>query len=220
MTHSPLPSLETLNHRLAEQRLIRRMIFGPESTPQLEHLANGFVRRVDQAIVEYELARQALTSDAGSEIQAHYRAEYHLETCISALRRAMRFLATMHKRKAQIGSLPVVDPEHELLPRTSSAKRIVKVRDALEHMDERVCRADVLPTDFTWAKIGRDSIRVHDREELREITYGELADWLKHLYDVASQMGAMSITIGTPPRAWAKRRSFLLAPYLADGALE
>ena len=103
-----------------------------------------FIRLMDKSITEYEEARKALdlqvqeSKRPPEEMQETGRIIYmfsfsdHMENCINAVRRLLRLLERINAEK----DAPIV-PRDKKRFLSSQGKRLIDLRDAFEHMDER-----------------------------------------------------------------------------------
>lgn len=82
-----MPSLESLELSLRSKRQLGNIlaVHGPPTT-RGKQIADGYVRLVEKAILEYESSRQNLTTFLKDGFADDYfRAQDHFETCINSL---------------------------------------------------------------------------------------------------------------------------------------
>lgn len=136
--------------------------------------SRNFVRVCDLAIQEYTLAREALIefiNTPNNIMNPLFVATGHLEQCIHAMRRAIRF--ARHKNGARLPRIDVISSNVEW--------KIQNMRDAIEHTDERIRKQEIQQGEFLMLAVKSDSIELDGKE----ISYTELAEWLKQLHDLS-----------------------------------
>ncbi len=62
--------------------------------------------------------------------------------------------------------------------------RIVTIRDAIEHIEEKIARGEVVDGDTIALAVKSDSIEFRGEE----IYFTELAEWIRELDDLARQL--------------------------------
>lgn len=106
----------------------------PTSHPALAY-TSGFVRLVDKAVREYELARlafeQYLASGADT-LSPYFKAADHLENCLGSARRAIRYARRIRRDPSAAG----IDKQD--MPTEADERRVARFRNAAEHADEQV----------------------------------------------------------------------------------
>ena len=136
--------------------------------------SRNFIRLCDLAIQEYNLARKELikyVSTSNNVMSPLFVATGHLEQCIHAIRRAIRF--ARHKNGPRLPRTEVISSSVEY--------RIRDLRDAIEHTDERVREQKIKQGEFLMLAVNSNSIAL----EGKEIFYSELAEWLKQLHQLS-----------------------------------
>ena len=150
----------------------------------------NFIRLVDKTLLEYEQARLDLQSyvDSDNRTSLFMRCVDHMENCVDSLHRSFLHLdglTTSIHRERQRTNEPLPDIHRDELPKSSNRKRIDNIRDAIQHMDDRISKgragADIAPIGLN---VKSDSVEL-DHEE---IYYAELALWIQQIYRVAEQL--------------------------------
>lgn len=142
-----------------------------------------FVRVTDKALEDYELARSAfqefVTRSSNSVWSPLFRATGHMENCLSSLERIFRLARRLLEHPE---TSDLVSGVSALAP--DVRKRISTIRNAMEHIDERLVNKKIKEGDLTMLFMGEDSI------ELQEISvqYADLARWLTELHDLADKV--------------------------------
>ena len=150
----------------------------------------NFIRLVDKTLLEYEQSREYLQQyvDSHNKTSLFLRCTGHMENCVDSLHRSLLHLeglkASLHKERER-ASEPLPQIDRQELPNKASRKRVVRIRNAMQHMDKRITQgragADIAPIGLT---VKSDSIEV-DHEE---IYFEELASWIRQIHNVAEQL--------------------------------
>lgn len=152
-----------------------------------------FIRLMDKSITEYQEARKALelqvqeSKRPSKKMQETGRIIYmfsfsdHMENCINSVRRLLRLL----ERINSIKNAPII-PRDKKRFLSSQGKRLIDLRDAFEHMDERIQRDEIGNDEAIMVKLGGSD----DRVEIGpyQVTFGELAGIISKLHDLASYL--------------------------------
>jgi hypothetical protein len=150
----------------------------------------NFIRLVDKTLLEYEPARFDLQNYVNSDNRTSLfmRCVDHMENCVDSLHRSFLHLdglRTSIYRERQRTNEPLPDIHRDELPKSSNRRRIDNIRDAIQHMDDRISKgragADIAPIGLN---VKSDSVEL-DHEE---IYYAELALWIQQIYRVAEQL--------------------------------
>lgn len=149
----------------------------------------NLVRLVDKTLLEYEQARKYLQRyvDSHNRTSLFMRCVSHMENCIDSLHRVFLHLkglkASLYEKTLMGEAVPQI--RRDDLPKNSAYKRIMRIRHAIQHMDERISRreagADTAPIGL---KVKSDSI-VLDYEE---IYFAELASWIQQIHNVTEHL--------------------------------
>ena len=186
--HSPLLPLDLHRRPLAAGRAMARALAGQgPQNPTLAGLVNGFVRLVDQACHQYDLARQhyQCAIDTG-DLPPYFLAAGHIEYTLDAMHRALLYLSRLQRGGVLLrdGS-PVVDPNVPLsVLSTDARKRINDARDAVHHMDQWLAGGDISATTPAGVLLERGGITI----DTVVVRYSEIASWLRQLYAVADRL--------------------------------
>ena len=184
-----MPDLSGLD--FLTNRLIVQLLIGERGLSQKTRLYRRiFVRLVDRALREYHEARELILAQIAEmnrspkEMSRHGRSVYlfafpdHIETCINAVRRLYKLLERIKSEKESPG-LP-----RELRRQLETMEgKIVKIRVAIEHMDERILNGEIAagkPVMATGSK-NWDAVVVADEE----IKFEDLAIVLRKMYEIA-----------------------------------
>ena len=152
-----------------------------------------FVRLIDKSISEYQEARKALdlqvqeSKRSTKEMQETGRIIYmfsfsdHMENCINSVRRLLRLLERINSEK----DAPII-PRDKKRFLSSQGKRLIDLRDAFEHMDERIQRDEIGYDEAIMIKLGSSD----DRVEIGpyQVTFLELSGIIKKLHEIASYL--------------------------------
>lgn len=136
--------------------------------------SRNFIRLCDLAVQEYGLSRKALNeyvNTPNNVMSPLFVATGHMEQCIQAMRRAIRF--ARHKNGPRL-------PRTEVISREVEA-RIRNMRDAIEHTDERLREGRIQEGEFLMLVVRSDGIEL----EGNEILYSELTAWLTQLHNLS-----------------------------------
>lgn len=156
----------------------RALAGGGPNSPTSYALVANYVRIVDAALAEYHAMRAALiryVSTPNEVIHPLYEAISHAESCISNLARAVLMAQRIHRDQSG-PSIAVVS--------NAIANRLRRFRNKIQHVDEKLLDGTWQPPD-PHCLVTRD-----DRMELygQEILYSELADWIRTLHRVSSNL--------------------------------
>ncbi len=152
-----------------------------------------FIRLMDKSITEYQEARKALdlqvqeSKRPSKEMQETGRIIYmfsfsdHMENCINSVRRLLRLLERINSEKGA----PII-PRDKKRFLSSQGKRLIDLRDAFEHMDERIQRDEIGNDEAIMVKLGGSD----DRVEIGpfQVTFLELAGIIFKLHELASYL--------------------------------
>ena len=213
---SHLPDLSGLRKDLLTQRYLQQLVMiaatggigGYSAVPDLrryaaQQLGDAFVRTVDTAIVEYELARADVALFDGTLMSPYFGASSHFDACVVALWRAVRYLNHMHRREfLDPDGQPLVPSGHVLVgtqPWAAAAQKIKDFRDVVEHMEERIVEEAFEMGDAVYIEVKPSGIVIDDRDRVQhELRYEELAGWLSALHAIAARISEGKILIQRP----------------------
>ena len=103
----------------------------------------------------------------------------HFENCLNALKRTIVFARRIRRDQ---GSPQV--PRGMAILSGDVVSRIVTIRDAIEHIEEKIARGEVVDGDTIALAVKSDSIEFRGEE----IYFAELAEWIRELDDLARQL--------------------------------
>lgn len=179
-TRCEMPDLSDLSSINVLNLILSKVFLGAGPKDQNSSMrVNSFVRILDKTTIAYEDARFSFIDYINSSTNALgpiFRTVDHLETCINSLNRAIKFAVSIKKDK----NSPPLPKNLEIF--SSNVKfRIGNVRNAIEHMDEKI-RRNQIQIDDPIALIARsDSLEIAGEE----ISYSELASWIRELNSLA-----------------------------------
>lgn len=150
----------------------------------------NFIRLLDKALQEYQKARDTILAEIAEtkrpveEKREQGRILYifaltdHIETCINAVSRLFKLLDRIKSEKES----PVVPRELRRLVETRS-KSIDSIRNAIEHMDERIQKDEIAPGQPIMLVLSED----HDGVAVsnKEIKFEALAMVLRTMHEIA-----------------------------------
>lgn len=154
-------------------------------------LVMNFVRLVDLAISEYELARKAMlqfkeTTESLALGQA-IRASGHYEVCVSALKRAIDHLKAIRGHPM----VPLVPQSlQDLLPRGINVlsgrveSQVTDLRNAIQHLEKVIKKGEILEGQAIALAVNEDDIELGSNK----ILHSDLAKWLQELHELSSKV--------------------------------
>lgn len=185
-----MPDLSGLDHPLVG-RLIIQLLAGERGlSPKTSLYRRNFVRLVDKALREYQEAREAILAQIAEmkrspkkmsrDGRVIYILEFtdHIESCINAVQRLYKLLERIKAEKQSPG-LP-----RELRRQVETREEtIVKIRGAIEHMDELILKgeAGVGKPIMAAGSDKWDAVLVSKYE----LKFEELAMVLKTMHEIA-----------------------------------
>lgn len=190
-----MPTLD-LEVSLRSKRLLGNLlgVHGPH-TKRGKQIADGFVRLVEKAILEYQACRQRYFAfHEKGEFDDHCRAQDHFETSIQSAHRAIAYLDRLRAMNIrQADGVPFIPRPRDLEILRDDVKRRVRVfRDFAEHLEDDIIN-DRLPVE---AEVG-----IHlgwEKASLNhaEIVYVDLTRWLTQLHLFAGLLSRVNIVVG------------------------
>lgn len=152
----------------------------------------GFVRLVDKSLEDYELSRQSFNGYVAEtdrrNLSLLVRGCGHMENCVVSVQRTYRFADAMAKIaefRSYFQSASALHP--------TARERVRRIRNASEHMDERVVNGNVKEGDFVNLWMGEDAIELDGQR----VTYAELGDWLTELQGLAQRVARHDVPVAT-----------------------
>jgi len=181
-----LSGLDSLMNRLIVQALIGE----PGLSQKTRLYRRNFVRLVDRALREYHEARELIVAQIAEmdrspeEMSRDGRSIYlftfpdHIETCINAVRRLYKLLERI-KTEKELPGLP-----RELRRQVETIQgTIVKIRGAIEHMDELILKGEIAVGKPVMAAGSENWDAVVVANE--EIKFEDLAMVLRKMHEIA-----------------------------------
>jgi len=170
--------------------LIIQLLFGERGLgPKTSLYRRNFIRLVDKALMEYHEAREAILAEIAErnrqleEKSRDGRSIYilsftdHIETCINAVQRLYKLLERI-KAEKQSPELP-----RELRRQVETREgTIVKIRGAIEHMDELILKGEIVGNPIMAAGSENWDAVVVSNYELK---FEELAMVLGTMHEIA-----------------------------------
>ena len=191
-----MPDLSGLDSPLVN-RLLIQLLFGERGlSPKTSLYRRNFIRLVDKALREYHEAREAILAQIAErnrppeEMSRDGRSIYiltftdHIETCINAVRRLYKLLERIKVEKQSPG-LP-----RELRRQVETREEtIVKIRGAIEHMDELILKGEIADGKPIMAAGSEnwDAVLVANKE----IKFEDLAMVLRKMHGIALHLLAI-----------------------------
>jgi len=180
-----MPDLSDLNRRVVLAYVLNSLFRGSgPSDEQARQYIVLFTRLTDKAVYEYEASRTVLEEYLASSktFSLMLRSVDHLETCVHSIKRALRFLDQMNR---YVGGPDIPKETHRLL-RSYDRDGIKDIRDAIEHMDERIQRGEIapgMPSALVFNEAG-DAAEIADQK----ITFEKLAMLIRRMHALAVEL--------------------------------
>jgi len=145
------PDLSNLNVPL-KKYLIVQVLVGLMGTDKKGLYAREYIRLVDKAVYEYELARLAVEEQRRDRAQLHFlRFIDHFETCINAMARLLKLLDRL--KAALVGN----NTTRRLRKQIDARRKAVRdVRGEIEHMDKIIAKGNIQPGKPVMLRISED----------------------------------------------------------------
>ena len=185
-----------LEPSLRGKRLLGNLlgVHGPD-TKRGQQIADGFVRLVEKAILEYQACRERFIAfHEKGEFDDHCRAQDHFETSIQAAHRAITYLERLRAMNLrQADGAPFIPRPRDLEVLRSDVKNKVRVfRDFAEHLDDDIVSGKIPVDAEVGIHLGWEKATLNQAE----IVYVDLSRWLTQLHLFASLLSRVSIVIG------------------------
>jgi len=163
--------------------MLNRVFAGGGPTEQKSYaLVMNFVRIVDKLVADYERTRANLTEfvNTPNNVMAPLiYATNNCESCITTIIRAIKLGRRI--RRDQNG--PQIAKKLFVLSDSVSIK-LNGIRNAIEHIDDHIASDTWTPDEPICLIIKNDRLEVVSEE----ITYAELADWVRQLNELAEKL--------------------------------
>ena len=175
-----IPDLSHLDHKISLGLILSALTGGTTvKHPVSSVVLRAYVRLVDKAVREYQLARSELHSyrdTPGHVISPLFHAIGHMENCVNALLRALRFADVLRRDKH---APPISRTTATRLRKATDA--LTGVRHAMEHMDERLATGQVQEGAAVALILGPNRLELADRS----IEWNELVLWIEMVHSLA-----------------------------------
>lgn len=193
-----VPDLADLNRALLGKAVVRLLLgrLGSSGSPR-KNLATSVLRLTDKAIHEYKLGRKSLVQYKSNRqnFLAFFRAQGHFENCLQSLHHCLRFVDALRRHGPRQPSGAQALPKANQVEVLSSgvSTRLKVVRHGIEHIDDRICDGDIQLGQPIALHLTDGGLQL----EGTNITYAELARWLRQLYRIADAIAEVGFS-GTP----------------------
>lgn len=187
------------------QYWFRYMFAGsPSESPQINALANTYMRMVEAAVVEYNLASAALrevwADPMSIGLRAMHRSISHFESCVSDIHRAIASYSRLRNHRAMDALTLYLA---EVKPRFISSRisdRIREIRNAVHHSEEMVLAPEFPEGQSIALKPDGDvvphpteegmTLKIYSRLEIGPLVlpFSLIADCLNELSEVAAKV--------------------------------
>ncbi|MCG2722285.1 MAG: hypothetical protein L6290_09770 [Thermodesulfovibrionales bacterium] len=153
-------------------------------------LTMNFIRLVDLTIQEYENGRNILEKFISSKSNSLATpwmivvASGHFEICISSLKRVINYLKSLRGHPKVPHSLKDMLPRKLKVLTGNVEKRITNIRDAVEHLENRIQKGDITHGQSLCM------IPIEDGLELgrHRLSFTDLAVWLTEAHNCALKL--------------------------------
>jgi hypothetical protein len=183
-----LPADDLGDLRSVLNAIVVHLLIGPLGKGLPSHLARNAVRLTDQAVADYKQAYRNLrrfveNQDFGGFIGAQGR----FETSIISLHRSLGYFHALRAQGMKLadGSPLIPRPKECPLLRDVVRKQLKQMRDAIIHLDERLCKAP-RPVGEPVALDLRDTGMYVNRHTL---AWTEITEYLRQAHQLASRLG-------------------------------
>lgn len=192
----PAVGLET---SLRSKRLLGNLlgVHGPH-TPSGKQIADGFVRLVEKAILEYQASRERLLAfQEKGEVDDQFRAQDHIETSLQSTHRAITYLDRLRNMgfRQVDGSAFIPRPRDLEILRENVKTKVRELRDFAEHLDQDIVAGKLLVEAEVGIHLGWEKASLNGAE----IVYTDFTRWLTQLHYFADLLSQVNITVGTAP---------------------
>jgi hypothetical protein len=204
-TSCEMPDLADLPRRTGIMIAVRSFAEHGPKDARGSALWFNFVRLVEKAISDYQLARAAVLTylDAPPDtfaVSDLMLATAHTETCVGSMHRAVRFGQRL-RRMRSVAPAPV--PQKPSVLSSTVERRLATIRNGVEHLDEDVLSPDRPLPQPAFLRVATRDVSLRGET----ITFEELAKWLRELHDVAAAVAGAD-KLGPPRERSAFRITF------------
>lgn len=186
-----------LEASLRSKRLIGNLlgVHGPH-TPRGKQIADGFVRLVEKAILEYQASRERLLAFLeNGEADDHFRAQDHFETSLQSTHRAITYLDRLRNMgfRQTDGSAFIPRPRDLEVLRKDVKAKVRELRDFAEHLDQDIVGGGLPAEAEVGIHLGWEKASLNGAE----IVYTDFTRWLTQLHHFAGLLSRVNITVGS-----------------------
>ncbi len=165
-----IPAIQMSEHPL-KNRLIPAVLVGVVGKNEVGLYLREYIRLVDKAVYNYEIARQAIMDQRKDTGTLHFLAFIdHFENCINALARLGKLLDGIKR------SLRADESLRALRKRAEAASRVISgVRNEIEHMDKVIAghkSGQDLPVMLMISEDGRSAVVGTQSVRFRQVAEG------------------------------------------------
>jgi hypothetical protein len=196
-----MPSLDHLEISLRSKRDLGKLL-GVHAQPsgRARQIADGYVRLVEKAILEYKEARSNLIAFLADGTADHlHRAQDHFESCIQALHRALIYFDRLRNfgYKRQDGTPFIPRPRELEVLRETVRKPVRDMRNALEHLDNDILDGTLPEDSPAGPHLGWDiaTLGAH------KLLYADVTRWIEQLHEFAAVLSRVHLQVGPAPAA-------------------
>ncbi|MBP1149847.1 hypothetical protein JOD69_001684 [Methylocaldum sp. RMAD-M] len=191
-----MPSLAHLEGSLRAKRDLGKFL-GVHVQPsgRARQIADGYVRLVEKAILEYEASRdQLLRFLADGTADCEYRAQDHFESCVQSLHRAIEYLERLRGfgYRREDGQPLVPKPRDLEVLRKHVRAKVRGMRDAAEHLDCDILDGRYPMNAQVGIHLGWDTATLGSHS----ISYVEVTRWLTQLHEYAGLLSRVHVVVG------------------------
>ena len=175
-----MPDLSHLNNPLTLSLIFKALIFkAGYANPIAQALWTHYVRRMSQSVGEYIRARRTLdefVSGSGHGVLPLFQATAHMETCVRAIRRAVRFARRLRKQRdfPHAGELAVLSD--------FVSQRLDALQTAMDALEQATLNREIDAETPMMLMVKQDGIQAGESA----ISYIEIAAWLEDLCQLAT----------------------------------
>jgi len=171
---------------------------------KIHAIVTTYVRLVEGALVHYSQARQHVltlwNTHTAIAMGSHNLSATYFEDCINSMHRATLCMRRIRSNREVPADLKALFPTKPRFTADVVADRLRGVRDTIQHMEEKVLKAEIPEgTPFMLTATG-DETPVHDSDQPNQtlkvidrliigdmqIFFAELAEWLTEMGDCAA----------------------------------
>lgn len=194
-----MPSLLNLERSLRSKRDLGKLLGGHKlPSGNGKQFADGFVRHVEKAMLEYEETRNVLLRFLKmGEADDEYRASDRFESCVQSLHKAILYIERLRGMGyGRDDGTPLIPRPRDITVLLDSSKSLVRrFRDAIEHLDEDIVRGSTSEKQRIGVKLGWQCATIADCT----LEYLEVTKWIEQLHGIAVLLSRVEVVTGTIP---------------------